>query len=82
MGVSAGWELFLLKWWITRQGYDKYGGKNLYPFDGAFNFPKDTYRLGLRRRVVEGAMLNSFDEVTASIERMTGSPRHWRKRQN
>src|SRR3990167_1360176 len=54
---------------VTRQCYDKYGGKKLYPLDGALNLPQDLYSLGLRRRVAEGAKLNSFDEVTANVQR-------------
>jgi hypothetical protein len=56
---------------VRRLGYGKYGGQYLYPLDAELNLSGDRYSDGLRRRVAEEVVNNSFDVAVANIERMT-----------
>lgn len=64
---------------ITRPGYGKRGFESLHPFDAALNLPLERYSHSVRRRAVEAASKNSFDDLVAEINQNTAA--HLPKRQ-
>ena len=65
--------------WVNRIGYEAKGESMLYPLDGELNLPRERYSLGVRQRVANEAVKNSFDETVEGLEKTTGA--HVPKRQ-
>lgn len=64
---------------ITRPGYGKRGVESLHPFDASLNLPLERYSHSVRRRAVEIASKDSFDDLVAEINQNTAA--HLPKRQ-
>lgn len=64
---------------ITRPGYGKHGLESLHPFDASLNLPLERYSHSVRRRAVEVASKDSFDDLVVEINQNTGA--HLPKRQ-
>lgn len=64
---------------ITRPGYGKNGLESLHPFDASLNLPLERYSHSVRRRAVEAASRDSFDDLVAEINQNTAA--HLPKRQ-
>lgn len=64
---------------ITRSGYGKRGVQSLHPFDASLNLPLERYSHSVRRRAVEIASKDSFDDLVAEINQNTAA--HLPKRQ-
>jgi hypothetical protein len=57
---------------IARMGYGARGAMSLYPRDAELNLPRESYSLGVRRRIADQAALNSFDEAVGTVRATSG----------
>jgi len=64
---------------LTRPGYGQRGVESLHPFDASLNVPVERYSHSVRRRGVEAASKDSFDDLVAEINQNTAA--HLPKRQ-
>ena len=64
---------------VTRKGYSGRGLDNVFPLDGSLNLGREKYSHGLRARVAEAVVKNSFDDAVQSVNSHTGG--HVPKRQ-
>jgi hypothetical protein len=53
-------------------GYGARGQPSVFPLEAPLNLPRDKYSHGLRRRVGEEVIKNSFDEAISRVARTTG----------
>ena len=58
---------------VHRVIYQASGVAGLCPQDGALSLPKDSFSMGVRRRVAEEASFGSFDHVVERIKTTTGA---------
>lgn len=64
---------------VPRLLYQATGVEGLAPQDGALSLPRDSFSMGVRRRVAEEALRGSFEQVVERVSATTGA--HVAKRQ-